>query len=60
MPEAFAVYKNRVTWGKRLCAWLREEKGEEAGCKGDGEDGEKKEEYPFNARSGEGGTCPFA
>ena len=25
MPEKFGVYKNRPTWGQRLCAWLREE-----------------------------------
>ena len=60
MPEKFAVYKNRVTWGGRLCAWLREEKSEGGGCEEKGEKGEKKEECPFDARSGEGGTCPFA
>ena len=25
MPEKFGTYKNRPTWGKSLCAWLREE-----------------------------------
>ena len=60
MPEAFAIYKNRVTWGSKLCAWLREEKNKRGGCEGEGENREKKEECSFDARSGEGGTCPFA
>ena len=25
MPEKFGIYKNRPTWGERLCAWLRED-----------------------------------
>ena len=60
MPEAFAVYKNRLTWGSRLCAWLREEKTEKGGCEGEGVDGEKEGKCPFDTRMGEGETCPFA
>lgn len=26
MPEKFGFYKNRPTWGQRVCAWLREGK----------------------------------
>lgn len=42
MPEAFAVYKNRLTWGRRLCAWLREEKGERGGREGERVEGERE------------------
>ena len=59
MPEAFAVYKNRLTWGSKLCAWLREGKTERAGSEGGEEDGGKEEQCPFDTKR-EGGTCPFA
>ena len=60
MPEAFAVYKNRLTWGSRLCAWLREEKTEREGFEGGRVDGEREEQCPFDTKSGAGGTCPIA
>lgn len=66
MPEAFAVYKNRLTWGSKLCAWLREVKGEREGCGGGEVDGkrererEREEQCPFEMRREEGGTCPSA
>ena len=62
MPEAFAVYKNRLTWGSKLCAWLREEKSEREGCGVGTVDGEreKEEQCPSAAKREEGGTCPFA
>jgi len=25
MPEKFGLYKNRPTWGQKVCAWLRED-----------------------------------
>ena len=25
MPEKFGIYKNRPTWGEKVCGWLREE-----------------------------------
>ena len=60
MPEAFAVYKNRVTWGTRLCAWLREERGAGEGCEKEGVDEKSEKQCPLDTRRGEGGTCPFA
>ena len=62
MPEAFAVYKNRLTWGSKLCAWLREEKSEREVCESGEEERERQreEQCPFDRKMGEGGTCPFA
>ena len=60
MPEAFAVYKNRLTWGSRLCAWLREEKTEREECEDGRVDGEREGKCSFDTKRGEGGTCPFA
>ena len=60
MPEAFAVYKNRLTWGSKLCDWLREEKSERGECENGGVDGEREEQCLFDMKRGEGGTCHFA
>ena len=60
MPEAFAVYKNRLTWGSKLCAWLREEEGERERCEGGRVGREREEQCPFDTKRGEGGACPLA
>ena len=66
MPEAFAVYKNRLTWGSKLCAWLREGKAERGGREGGEVDGkrerekEREQQCPFDTKREESGTCPFA
>lgn len=49
MPEKFGVYKNRPTWGQKLCSWLR--------------DGEAQASEPSHvevAKPSMTGTCPFA
>lgn len=60
MPEKFGVYKNRPTWGKNLCAWLREGQSvaEEHGSKPTL--ATEKLACPLSKQSASEGTCPFS
>ena len=49
MPEKFGVYKNRATWGPRVCAWLREE-----------DSTPNKNDLHASPTTKPTGSCPFA
>lgn len=49
MPEKFGSYKNRPTWGPRVCAWLRE-----------GDSTTNKNEFHASPATNSTGSCPFA
>lgn len=48
MPEKFGIYKNRPTWGQRVCAWLREE-----------DSATDKHDLRASPTTNPSGSCPF-
>lgn len=49
MPEKFGIYKNRPTWGQKVCVWLREE-----------DSAAEKHDLPVSLATNSTGSCPFA
>ena len=60
MPENFAVYKNRPTWGAKLCAWLREaDLSSQVHENVQHQPKIASPTCPYAARSESQGNCPF-
>ena len=58
MPEKFAVYKNRPTWGQTLCTWLKDD-GTQSNDVND-ESPSLTGSCLFSTKLASEGTCPMA